>query len=83
LERVIDSGESPKKIVLEERLSRISGDDQLSKVAEEVISENPQACSDYRAGKKEALNYLMGKVMGKMRGRADAEVVRRLLTDRL
>jgi len=83
LERVIDSGESPKKIVKTEKLEKVSGSDELSKVAEEVIKENPDAVEDYKAGKQEALNFLMGRVMQKMRGRADADVVIKLLRERL
>jgi aspartyl-tRNA(Asn)/glutamyl-tRNA(Gln) amidotransferase subunit B len=83
LERVIDSGESPKAIVGKEKLGKVSGEDELTRVAEEVLSENKQAVSDYRAGKKEALNYLMGKVMSKMRGRADVSTVRSILSERL
>lgn len=83
LERIIDSGENPKEIVETEKLGRVSGKDTLSDVVDEVLKENPQTIQDYKSGKNEALNYLMGQVMKKMRGRADHGVVNRLLKERL
>lgn len=83
LERIIDSGESPTDIVEKETLGRISKEDELSRIVDDVISENPEAVQDYKSGKREALNFLMGQVMQKMKGRADAEVVIRLLMEKL
>ncbi|OYT38594.1 MAG: hypothetical protein B6U86_06300 [Candidatus Altiarchaeales archaeon ex4484_43] len=83
LERIIDSGESPIDIVEKETLGRISKEDELSMIVDDVISENPEAVQDYESGKKRALNFLMGQVMRKMNGRADAEVVIRLLMEKL
>jgi len=83
LERIIDTGESPREIIQKEKLGRISGEDELSQVATVVISENAQPVADYKSGKPEALNFLMGQVMKKMKGRADAGVVIKLLKEKL
>ena len=83
LERIIDTGESPKKIVESEKLGKISKEDELSKVISEVLNENPQPMQDYKSGKKEALNFLIGSVMKKMHGRADHSVVNKIILDRL
>ncbi len=79
LERIIDTGEIPEKIVRDENLGRISEADELSVVVDEVIKENPAAVNDYKSGKNEALNFLMGMVMRKMQRRADVKVVTELL----
>ena len=83
LERIIDTGESPMKVVDEEGLRRVSGGDKLRVVVEGVIAENPDAVSDYRSGRQEALNFLMGKVAQKMKGSSDPGVVINLLKKRL
>jgi aspartyl-tRNA(Asn)/glutamyl-tRNA(Gln) amidotransferase subunit B len=83
LERIIDSGESPEKIVAAEGLGRVSAEGELSAAADAVISENGKAVEDYKAGKKEALNYLMGQVMRRMKGRADSKVIIEILADKL
>ena len=83
LERVIDSGESPEKIVKDEGLVKVSGSDKLSEVVSEVISENDNAVNDYKSGNKTTLNFHMGKVMQKMRGAAEAKTVISLLKEKL
>ncbi len=49
----------------------------------EAIKENPQAVADYKAGKEKALNSLVGAVMKKTKGGADARVVREVLMGKL
>lgn len=83
LERVIDSGESPKQLVEKEKLGKVSGVDQLEGVVSEVIKENKQAIADYKSGKPEALNFLMGSIMKKMKGRADFNVAMKLLKEKI
>jgi len=83
LERVIDSGERPSELVKKEGLGRISAVGELSSVVDSVVAENPDAVKDYKCGESKALNFLMGKVMAKMKGRADSSVVGELLKERL
>jgi len=83
LERVIDTGESPKDIVARECLGAVSGVDELSCAADNVIAKNGKAVSDYKEGKKEAINYLMGQVMKEMKGRADSKVIIGILKAKL
>jgi aspartyl-tRNA(Asn)/glutamyl-tRNA(Gln) amidotransferase subunit B len=49
----------------------------------DVIREQQKAVDDYRAGKREAFNFLVGQVMKKTRGRADPAELNRLLTGEL
>ncbi|MFH1402929.1 MAG: Asp-tRNA(Asn)/Glu-tRNA(Gln) amidotransferase subunit GatB [Candidatus Altiarchaeota archaeon] len=83
LERIIDSGESPKKIVEAEKLGKVSESGMLESVVVEVIGENSQAVSDYHAGEEKSINFLMGAVMKKMKGRADSGIVMDLLREKL
>lgn len=83
VERIIDTGERPGEIVKKEGLGRVSGADELSRIVDEVIKENPESVDDYKAGNNKVLNFLMGKVMQKMHRRADANVVIKLLRGRL
>ncbi len=83
LERVIDSGESVKSVVEKEKLGAVKDEGALLKAAREAIAENPGPVSDFRSGKTEAVNFLMGQVMKKMQGRADARSVSELLRKEL
>jgi aspartyl-tRNA(Asn)/glutamyl-tRNA(Gln) amidotransferase subunit B len=75
---ILDKGGLPEDIVAEKGLAIAEGD-IVETAALEAINENPQAVADYRAGKEKALNSLVGAVMKKTKGRADARTVREVL----
>lgn len=72
-----------RRIIEKKRLIRIDEDHVLEKTVKEVLEENPGAVKDYKSGKAEVLNFIIGKVMAKTRGRADPKVVRKLLIKEL
>jgi aspartyl-tRNA(Asn)/glutamyl-tRNA(Gln) amidotransferase subunit B len=79
---LLDEGGDPKDIILARNLAKVETD--ITKVAvEDVLKENKAAIDDYRAGKPQALNYLVGMVMKKTRGRADPAEVNLLLRELL
>lgn len=59
--------------------SKISSQDELTNSCKEIIKENPVPVQDYKNGKKEALNFLIGKVMQKTNKRADFKTTREVL----
>jgi aspartyl-tRNA(Asn)/glutamyl-tRNA(Gln) amidotransferase subunit B len=61
----------------------IAGEDPIILAAKEAIAENTRAVIDYRNGRKEALNFLVGQVMKKTRGCAKPSDVNRVLSDLL
>jgi len=62
--------EMPKEIVTKHGLAKVAGT-EISEMIESTLNENPQAIADYYAGKGQALNFLVGQVMKKSKGRAD------------
>ena len=83
LEEAQASGRAPADIVRERGLSQVSDESEMAAVVDRVIAENPQAVADYRAGKKQAIGALMGKVRAATGGRADPRLATRLLQSRL
>jgi aspartyl-tRNA(Asn)/glutamyl-tRNA(Gln) amidotransferase subunit B len=79
---LLDKGGSPDEIVKEKGLLKVEGD-IVATAAEEAIKENPVAVADYKAGKEKALNSLVGAVMKKTKGRADARTAREMLLGKL
>lgn len=79
---ILDKGGSPDQIVKEKGLLKVEGD-IVATAAEEAIKENPQAVADFMAGKEKALNSLVGAVMKKTKGRADARTAREMLLEKL
>ncbi|MDF1557465.1 MAG: Asp-tRNA(Asn)/Glu-tRNA(Gln) amidotransferase subunit GatB [ANME-2 cluster archaeon] len=79
---ILDDGGNPDDVVAAKGLLKAGGD-IVTTAVDEVIAENPQAVEDYRSGKPEAVNFLMGQVMKKTRGRADAKEVREMIIQRI
>jgi aspartyl-tRNA(Asn)/glutamyl-tRNA(Gln) amidotransferase subunit B len=55
----------------------------LSETVKKTIVDNPKVVSDYKAGKKNVLMFLVGQVMKAMKGRADANLVRQQLLENI
>jgi aspartyl-tRNA(Asn)/glutamyl-tRNA(Gln) amidotransferase subunit B len=70
-------------VVRERGLGQVSDQAELERLVDAVIAENPAAVADFRGGKEQALQRLVGGVMKATRGRADARVVTGLLRERL
>jgi aspartyl-tRNA(Asn)/glutamyl-tRNA(Gln) amidotransferase subunit B len=49
----------------------------ISSAVKSVVEENKSAFSDFKSGSSKALNFLIGAVMKKLRGKADARIVRK------
>jgi len=71
--------ESPKKYVEKEKLTAVSDSSEIKKFCEEAIKENPKAVEDYKKGESNALNFLIGQVMRKSKGKASADEVRKII----
>jgi aspartyl-tRNA(Asn)/glutamyl-tRNA(Gln) amidotransferase subunit B len=78
----LDDGGSPEEIIESKGLLKAGGD-SVTTAVEEAIAENPQPIADYQNGKPEALNFVVGQVMKKTKGRADAKSVRELILQKI
>jgi len=84
LEEAFASGKMPDVIVKEMGIQPpISDQRALQRIVEEVITNNSKAANDYRAGKTNALQALIGQVMKQTRGQAKADSVRKILMEKL
>ncbi|NBW29068.1 Asp-tRNA(Asn)/Glu-tRNA(Gln) amidotransferase GatCAB subunit B, partial [bacterium] len=48
-----------------------------------VVSENPAAVEDIKAGQEKAIGYLVGQVMKLSQGKTNPEVAKQLISDHL
>ena len=79
---VLDTGATPCEIIDAQAL-HAAPIEQITAAVKQAIEENPQAVGDYHSGKKGALNFLVGQVMKKTRGRADPTLTNRLIREQL
>lgn len=84
LEEAFVTGEMPEAIVTRKGMKPpISDQGTLERIIEEVIANNAKAANDYRGGKTNALQSLVGQVMKQTRGQARADIVQRVLRKKL
>ena len=85
LEESFRTGAAPAVLVKEKGLAQVSDAGALDAIVEGVLADpkSQKAVADFRAGKENAVMFLVGAVMKHTRGRANAGVVRDLLKRRL
>ena len=76
-------GADPSQIIEEKGLEQISDTEELEKIVNEVIKNNPKAIEDYKKGKANAFQYLIGQIMAQTKGKANPEIVRNILNKTL
>ena len=52
-------------------------------MVDKVIVNNPQSIEDYRRGKTNVVGFLVGQVMKESRGKANPQVINKLILERL
>lgn len=83
LEEMFKTGNSAQAIVDEIGLIQISDSGELAGAVSQAIEQNPQAVTDYLAGKDSAAKFLVGQVMKATRGKANPSVVADLVVIQL
>jgi len=71
-------GSSPDEIVKSKGLGKAE-DDAVQKAVREAVAESADAVADYKAGSERALNFIVGVVMKKTRGKASPGEVHKLV----
>lgn len=80
---LIEQGGDPETIVQEKGLVQISDEGELTKIVNTVLDANPQSVDDFQAGKTKAIGYLVGQVMKETSGKANPQVVNKILREEI
>jgi aspartyl-tRNA(Asn)/glutamyl-tRNA(Gln) amidotransferase subunit B len=83
LAATFESGESPRAIIEREGLGAVSDAGAIGAEIEAVLAEFPSQVAEYREGKQQLFGFLVGQVMKRTAGRADAKLVNEELRRRL
>ncbi|MFC1979180.1 Asp-tRNA(Asn)/Glu-tRNA(Gln) amidotransferase subunit GatB [Chloroflexota bacterium] len=82
LDDMYKTGNTSGDIIAAKGLSQVSDTDEIDAIIQKAIDDNPKAVADLKAGKEQALKFLVGQVMKLTRGRANPQMVNKLLTER-
>ncbi len=77
------TGLDPHEIIKEKEWQQVSDPGHLKKLAEKIIKENPNAILDYRSGKKNSLQFLIGKAMSELKGKGNPQIIKEALEELL
>ncbi len=75
LAKMFATGADPEDIVAQENIGISSDTAEIEAVVTAVIAENEVAVNDYRKGKTASMQFLIGKAMGKLKGRARPDML--------
>jgi aspartyl-tRNA(Asn)/glutamyl-tRNA(Gln) amidotransferase subunit B len=68
-----------EEIIEEKGLKPIDDTAELERILDQVLMENPKVVAKVKAGKTKPIDFLIGQVMKKTKGRADPKRVRELV----
>ncbi len=75
---MIKNNIDPEKIAIENDLIQKSDEEEIKKIIEKIISENPSVVEDYKKGKVAALQFFVGQGMKATKGSANPEILKRI-----
>ncbi len=75
--------DDPSHIIEAKNLAQISDTGELEKSVNAVLEANQSSVDDYKAGKENAIKYLMGQVMSETKGKANPQMVMEILKEKL
>jgi aspartyl-tRNA(Asn)/glutamyl-tRNA(Gln) amidotransferase subunit B len=82
LQEIVKTGKSVSEIVSQVGLGKISDESEIAKIIDEVITAEPAAVKQAKEN-PQTVNYLVGKVMQKTKGKADPAITLKLLNEKI
>ncbi|MEW6236202.1 MAG: Asp-tRNA(Asn)/Glu-tRNA(Gln) amidotransferase subunit GatB [Candidatus Omnitrophota bacterium] len=83
LSDIQETGKMPSEIVKEKGLEAVSDSGAIEQIVDEVLAENPGPVQDFKNGKDQTLNFLLGMAMRKSKGKANPELVKELIAKKV
>lgn len=80
---MMENGGDPETIMAENKLEQVSDENALLEIVKKVIAGNPSAVADYKSGKSNALQFLVGQAMRELRGQGDPNSLRAIFEKEL
>ena len=80
-EDMFETGENAKDIVEKKGLVQMSDEGAIKEIVQKVVDANPQSIVDYKAGKDRAIGFLVGQIMKETKGKANPQIVNKLLLE--
>jgi len=83
LKEMFEKGGDPSEIIKDRGLSKIEDKNEIAEVVTKIIKNNQKAVADFKDGKQNALQFLIGQAMAITKGRAKPEELEGFFTKAL
>ena len=83
LDKMFNTGESSSSIIEKEGLSCMDDEQEIKDIVDDTLLKNQKAVTDFKSGKENALQFLIGQVMARTKGRADLKKVTKFLKEEI
>jgi aspartyl-tRNA(Asn)/glutamyl-tRNA(Gln) amidotransferase subunit B len=80
-EIIFEKDIDPDAYVEEHGLKAVNDEGALRSTIEEIVANNPQSVADFKSGKKKAMGFLVGQTMKAMKGKANPQMVNKILAE--
>ena len=79
----LTENKEPTKIVEEKGMKQIGDTDTINKMIQEVLEEQPDSIEQYKNGRTNIVDFLVGQVMKKTRGQANPAMTRSMMIEEI
>ncbi|MEK7149912.1 MAG: Asp-tRNA(Asn)/Glu-tRNA(Gln) amidotransferase subunit GatB [Patescibacteria group bacterium] len=83
LKEIFTKGISPKAVIKEKGFDVKVTEEELNKIISEIIDKSQKAVDDYKKGQENALQFLVGQAMAKLKGRTNPKTLLELFKNKL
>jgi aspartyl-tRNA(Asn)/glutamyl-tRNA(Gln) amidotransferase subunit B len=83
LQRMVEHGGDPSQLMTELGLEQVHDDEALKQSVQEVLAKNPNQVAEYKAGKENVIQYLVGQTMAHTKGKANPKKVIEIMKEML
>lgn len=81
--KMFETGEDPETLMESGGMELVSDENEIGKAIDDVLAGNAKSVADFKKGKTNALQFLLGQVMAKTKGKADPNIAKKILEEKL
>ena len=72
-----------EKFISKMGVEQVSDESQIQELINTVLQKNPKMVDDYKNGKEKLFGFFVGQIMKESRGKANPQIVNKILKDKL
>jgi aspartyl-tRNA(Asn)/glutamyl-tRNA(Gln) amidotransferase subunit B len=83
LPEMFETGKTADAIVAEKGLVQVTDTSVIDEIADRILAANPKSVADYKAGKAQALGFLVGQMMKESKGKVNPKLANETLIKKI